>query len=331
MPYNYSPIISVIMPVFNSSRFLKEAIDSILDQSFSSFELLIVDDASSDSSPDIIRSYKDNRIVFLKNETNMGIAFSLNYAIQSAKGEFLARMDADDVMLPRRLEMQVKYLQSHLEVGVVGTKAIGINSDGNQFRNFFVSRTNKHIKSRLFFECSFIHPSVMLRKSVLNQNLINYDLSYSHAQDYRLWVDLSDKTEFYNLPMKLLKYRFHDSAISCKKKNDRNLQFELALRTLSEMYKKNDIMLSQEELVMIVAATLGMLCNIEQDYQKFPKVARKVMLQTPKQYSKILVLRGFAKLWVSNSRLKTWNHNSIILNIIGVLEIGLARIQRKYI
>lgn len=331
MEKNVTPLISVIMPVYNSIPFLSEAIESVLHQTFESFELIIINDGSTDESKSILDLYVDSRIFVKSNNHNKGIACSLNYGISIARGQFITRMDADDVMMPKRLEKQFHYLMSHPEVGIVGSRAFCINSEGKIFGHYYVTRTNVLIKSRLFFECSLIHPSIMIRKSILDEYNIGYDVSYAHAQDYRLWVDLSDKTEFYNLPMKLLKYRIHTSAISSKKTKNRNLQFDLALLTLSEMYKKNNVMLTDKEMAMIVASTLGMLCNIEHDYREFPKVARKVVSQVPKQYSKITVFRGFAKLWVSNTRLKIWKQNSIIFNIIGVFEIGLARIRRKYI
>ena len=118
------PMVSVVMPVYNGSKYLKEAIDSILNQTFTNFELIIINDGSTDNSEDIIFSYQDRRIYYLKNEHNKGICITLNRGLDNARGKYIARMDCDDISMPQRLAKQVNYLERHRDVGALGTDII---------------------------------------------------------------------------------------------------------------------------------------------------------------------------------------------------------------
>jgi len=200
-----SPAVSVIMPVFNGGEFLKESIDSILRQSFKDFEFIIINDGSVDNSLSIIKSTRDKRVRVINHSRNLGIVASLNQGIKAAKGELIARMDADDISLPNRLLIQVKFLKNNPDVGVCGTYAINTKS-GKLIKDY---TRNDQLKAKLFFNSPFVHSSVLFRKSLLIENNLSYLESYRYAEDYKLWSQLAQFTNFAVIPKVLLKYRDH--------------------------------------------------------------------------------------------------------------------------
>lgn len=210
MTGNLNPSISVLMSVFNSEKYLKEAIESILNQTFTNFEFLIINDGSNDDSRNIILSFSDPRIVLIDNENNIGLTRSLNKGIESARGKYIARMDADDISMPTRLEKQVNFLNENLQIGLLGT----------WFEYFpggpVIKPPCKHeeIYAQLFKNNPVAHPSVMLRRSVLIENKCLYNNKFKKAQDYELWSRLIEKTRVANLPEVLLLYRVHQGQIS---------------------------------------------------------------------------------------------------------------------
>lgn len=199
--------VTVLMSVFDGREYLTDAIDSILAQTFTDFEFLIVNDASTDDSVEIIKSYTDPRIRLIHNSRRIGLAASLNKGLRSARGEYIARMDCDDISANERLAMQVDLLDSHREIGVCGTwiKFIGEKS-GKIFRYYPDPGLNK---STLLFDPPVAHPSVMFRKSAFFDNDLYYDESFEYAQDYDLWFRASMHMEFSNIPKVLVLYRMH--------------------------------------------------------------------------------------------------------------------------
>lgn len=202
------------MSVFNGERFLRAAIDSILNQTYSDFEFIIIDDGSSDRSLEIIRQYQklDKRIVIIQNESNIGLAGSLNNGIAVAKGEFIARMDADDVSLPARLGKQFSFMKKNPEVGVVGSQIQIIDSHGNVIENDRLPTSDTLIRWKMCFENPIRHPTVMMRTSLVRQ--VNGYRDYKTTQDYDLWQRISEISELRNLDETLILYRLHDSNIS---------------------------------------------------------------------------------------------------------------------
>lgn len=211
------PVVSVLLPVYNTPNvFLKECIESILTQTFTDFELIIVNDASTDISVETtVLSYDDKRIRYYKNKENMGISRTRNKLLDLADGTYLAIMDHDDVSLPTRFEKQVSYLNNHPDVGVVSSKIRQI--PGNKETNPPIE--NKDIELALMKYCVIMHPASMVRKSVLIDNDIRYEETYSPAEDYALWLRLIGHTKFHNIPEVLFLYRFHATNTSKTQKN----------------------------------------------------------------------------------------------------------------
>ena len=186
-----APQISVIMSVYNAEKFICKTIDSILNQNFSDFEFLIIDDCSKDKSYEIISSYKDGRIKVFKNKINQGYINSLNQLINYSKGKYIARQDHDDISLPNRLLLQFRYLENNLDVGICGTNATFF---GQKRWHTSLPTNDADIRANMIIRNPFIHSSVMIRSSLfLADKTMKYDLSYYPAEDYYLWFKISTK------------------------------------------------------------------------------------------------------------------------------------------
>lgn len=200
------PKVSVLMPVYKTNeKYLREAIESILSQTFEDFKFLILDDCPEDDREEIIKSYKDKRIKYYKNEKNLEITLSRNKLIDMAQGEFLAVIDHDDIALPTRFEEQVRVLDMHPEIGIVGSWV-------ERFPNIKVVKypeSNQDIEQYLMQGCAVPHTGAMIRASILPDN--PYEDKFSPAEDYALWCRLIGKTQFYNIPKVLMKYRIQDN------------------------------------------------------------------------------------------------------------------------
>ncbi|OMF66944.1 MULTISPECIES: glycosyltransferase family 2 protein [Paenibacillus] len=210
------PKISVLMPVYNGAAYLEEAIQSILNQTYDDFEFIIINDGSTDRSGEILNTYVDPRIVRIENKINVGIVESLNEGIRAAGGEFIVRMDADDFSLPNRLGIQSAFMDSHPEIGVCGSYVQVMNREEIWYQPVHP----EEVKCRLLFHCCLAHPSVMLRRAVLDHYSLRYDSSYAHAEDYQLWTWLSRVTKLTNVPEVLLHYRKHEGQVSIRRQSE---------------------------------------------------------------------------------------------------------------
>lgn len=199
------------MPVYNAAPYLREAMDSIIGQTFANFEFLIINDGSTDTSEEIIQSYRDSRIVYKKNDKNRGLVDTLNIGIDLAQGEYIARMDADDISLPERFTRQVAFMDTHPDVGACGT-AYQFFGDSNQIE--VRPADYKRAFTLLASTPSLGHPTSMIRKQVLNTHAIRYESTFGYAADYALWVRISQVSRLCSLPEPLLRYRWHSSNMS---------------------------------------------------------------------------------------------------------------------
>ena len=218
MDKDLSPRVTVLMPVFNGGPFLREAIQSILDQNYQDFELLIFNDGSTDNSSVTINSFADKRITGYHYEKNIGYVSRLNYGISIAKGEYIARMDADDVSLPSRLKTQVEFMDAFSEVGICGTSIEIIDELGLSLGNGQRYIEDEMLRIKLLADACFAHPTVIIRKSILVTNNLWYNENFAPAEDYKLWFDVSLKSDLANLPEVLLKYRIHSQQITRRKR-----------------------------------------------------------------------------------------------------------------
>ena len=211
-----NPLVSVLMSVYNGDRYLNEAVESILSQTYEDFEFIIINDGSTDQTKEILSSFSeiDHRIRVFHQE-NHGLIFSLNKGLELARGKYVARMDADDISLPRRLEEQINYLRANPDVGVLGTQMEIINENGKKIGKYQVPCSHNLIIWQVLFGRPFAHPSVMFKKSIIEQ-VGGYSKKYTHAEDLELWSRLVGKTQFRNLSESLCKYRALSNSISVK-------------------------------------------------------------------------------------------------------------------
>jgi len=228
------PKISVVMPVYNGEKYLKQAVESILNQSFKDFEFIIVNGNSVDKSLEILRDFqqKDERIKLVSGE-NKGLIYSLNEGVKMAQGEYIVRMDADDVSYPNRLEKQLKYVQEK-GLDVCGTWAEGVDAFGSKIREMQYPPDANKIKTFTLLHSPFIHPSVIFRKDVFDE-VGGYRSFFKHIEDYELWTRLVFKYKTDNIPEALLKYRFHGEQAT--KKNNFTIRVKGVLVRILALFR----------------------------------------------------------------------------------------------
>ncbi len=204
------PKITVLMTVYNGGPYLPKAIDSVLRQTYRDFELLIIDDCSTDGSVDYIKKFLDERIVLLRNVTNLGQTKSLNLGLELARGEYIARMDADDVASPQWLENLLGVMAKNAQLTVVSPRAAAINSSGNFLKVLNSPRTGEDILLKSFFASPINHVGSLMRRAAI-RGLKGYDESFKIAADYDLWSRLlRDGHHLENYPKVLVSVRFHE-------------------------------------------------------------------------------------------------------------------------
>ncbi len=208
--------VSVLMAVYNGETYLDKAIISILQQSYEDFEFLIIDDASTDKTIEILRSYSDPRITVVRNETNFGLTKSLNIGLKLAKGKYIARQDCDDISYKLRLERQVQFLDLNPEVILVGAQSRIIDSDGKPLRSGAEEKETSKLSViwQLMFDSPFIHSTVMFRKDIVHEKYGGYDEQFRTSQDFVLWSKLSKENTLLNLNEILLDFRTHEKSVS---------------------------------------------------------------------------------------------------------------------
>lgn len=212
MSNDINPKVSVIMSVYNGEKYLREAIDSILNQTFTDFEFIIINDGSTDKTKDILESYFDPRLRIIHQE-NVGLTESLNRGIGIARGKYIARQDADDISLPRRLELQLTYLERHPQVALLGTWARTIDKDGNAIKEMRYPTNPNFLRWRMLFNNNLIHSSVMFNAEKIRQ-LGGYNIDLARAQDYDLWLRIMMRHEIAQLSEVLLQWRDHPKNIT---------------------------------------------------------------------------------------------------------------------
>ena len=262
-----SPIVTILMSVFNGQAFLSEAVESILAQTFRDFEFLVVDDGSTDRTPEILADYasRDERMRVLRHE-NKGRALSLNIGMNLAIGNYIARMDADDVAMPRRLEEQVDFMERHPEVGILGGAVELMTAAGRVIHTTRPPLEDSEIRS-LMLRCNPIcHPAVMMRKDVA---LISsgYRKVFLDADDYDLWLRMSERSQLACLASPVLRYRIHSDQVSVRNLRHQTLCM-LAARAAASLRQrgKPDPLWNVEEITPELLDTLGVkAAEIRQD------------------------------------------------------------------
>ena len=253
---SHRPAISVIMPVYNTAQFLREAIDSIINQTFTDFEFIIIDDASTDGSKEISKTYTDHRIILIENEINKGYVYGLNYAISIARGKYVARMDSDDISSLARLQVQYDFLENSKNVVMCGTFYELIGS--RQIVELPVCYED--VKNQILYENAFGHPTVMFSREFFHEHNLNYDSFMVPAEDFNLWSRIAEIGEIRNIPQVLLFYRLHDKQISQTKNLEQlKITHQICWRNLVKYAELNDSLFYEDSNSCLVDEFLSRL------------------------------------------------------------------------
>lgn len=224
------PTITVLMPVYNVEKYIRFAIDSILSQTYEDFSFLIIDDASTDHTVDIICEYQDKRIKLIRNSRNLGVANSLNKGLAIIDSPYIARMDGDDISNPTRFEKQLAYMKFYPKLSIVGSHMELIDDRGTIIKKQNKQVENENIKVGLFLgHTSLAHPSIIIKRSALNKFRLQYDSAYQYAEDYELYCKASQYIEFDNYPEALVQYRIHPESVSQKHRKQQIMDAKTAL------------------------------------------------------------------------------------------------------
>lgn len=202
------------MAVHNGEAYLAQAVESILSQTFQDFEFLIIDDASTDQSHKMLSGFNDERVRLIAHSHKLGLSSALNKGIELAEGEYIARMDHDDVCRPQRLKRQVDFMDAHTDTDVLGTWAQTLGLRREQTWRY--PTLDEDIRSEFAFNSAMVHSSVMLRKATIERLQLRYDVSVARAQDYELWTRAATRIRFANLDSALILYRVHPDQVGRK-------------------------------------------------------------------------------------------------------------------
>ena len=236
----FIPKVSVLMPAYNAAKYINTAIESMLNQTFTDFEFIIINDGSTDETEEIIKSYQDSRIRYFKNETNIKLIATLNKGFDLCRGEFIVRMDADDISHSDRIEKQVSFMEQNPEIGLCGTafESFGFINGPYHYR-----LTDQEIRIRLLHECHMLHPSIILRTSVIREN--NIYMTVLHGEDLDFFIRISEHTKLANLPDILINYQQLPESMSKANSeiteiNCTKIHHQLFLK-LDETFTENDV------------------------------------------------------------------------------------------
>ena len=273
-----SPKVTVLMSVYNGEKYLREAIGSILNQTFTDFEFIIIDDGSTDRTRNILTEYadQDQRIVQVRNQENIGLTQSLNKGIKLARGIYIARQDADDISDRQRLKRQINYMQKHPEVGLLGTAYHLIDENGKYICTNYPETNDTAIRWRMLFRNAFIHTSIMIRREFLTQKCLSYSENLPCSQDMGLWVQLMEYTQVANLKEPLVSLRRHDNSIS-------TIQFEEQERIATEISSKQLLRLLPDSSLSIKEVSI-----LRRWHKQLPRQLRKEDFRLCRTYLDIL-------------------------------------------
>lgn len=250
---DYIPgLVSVVMPAYNASAYIKEAIESILFQTYSNLEFLIINDGSSDNTLEIIKSFTDSRIRVINNTQNRGLIYCLNHGISSSRGEYIARMDSDDIAYKNRLELQVDFLEHHAAYGLVGCGR-QLFGENLKKRNQMFPSTNSEIIGYSYLANPVIHPTFLFRKTICTSYGITYNPEFMHLEDYKFVIDcINNGIKIHNIPHILLKYRISPTQVTSINFNNQ-LEKNRKLRTewISLFCMKHSIYYSNDHISLI--------------------------------------------------------------------------------
>ena len=278
------PKISIIMPIYMAEKYVEYAVQSILNQSYSDFELIVIDDKGTDNSISIVEGIKDSRIKILENDINRGIAFSRNKGIENAAGEYIALMDDDDFAPAYRLKIENEFLDSNLDISVVGGAAHVIDEYNNviKYNNIQMIHNPYRLRAELLFHDVVMNGSTMFRKEFVLNHFIKYQDNMNGMEDYRFWVDCSVLGKIVTLDHVLLYWRDNPNNETAKNISFRKLERQETFKKIQEhALKVNGFDLNEEELRCFQKgfAEGGRAFSSRQDLEQLYLVMKKLIEQ----------------------------------------------------
>jgi len=287
------PETTVLIPTYNCGKFIKATLESILSQTYQDYEILIIDDGSTDNTFETLNMFSDQRIIYLKNDKNLGIVKSLNKGVKKARGKFIARMDADDLMVGNRLYDQIAFLKKEPAYGIVGSWYRITDEKGNLLQSLKTQESHDCIKLGLLFRNQFAHPSITMRTELVKQ--LKYKEDFIYTEDYDLWCRMAQVTKLANLPSYHLLYRWHSNNTCNKRQNElkRNV-----VKLLSRELNRYHIDHGKEELIMHSALCFG----YGKKYFNSDQKLMKLNLWLDKIFSSKMIIDKFNTIGLENFR-----------------------------
>ena len=304
---NTNPKISVIMSVYNTPiEYLKESIDSILNQTYKDFEFIIINDNSNDLTTDFLSTYTDNRIRLFTNETNLGLTKSLNVALNNSIGKYIARMDSDDIALPNRLEEQLEYIENNPQYIAIGSSFKKSNSD-KIIKKHNMSRETRRCRM-LFYNEGLCHPTAFINNEILKKYDIKYDENILKAQDYALWVELLKYGNIGNIDKQLLIYRIHNNQIT----NNFSSQMKYEQMTMKKQLDKFNYHFDNKEIDLFYHIYRGEITDNENIALEF--INKLIKLNDTKAlYNQKTFIYEIKRVWLLGSLKQIKKHHRIAM------------------
>lgn len=328
MSINYLYTVSVLMPAYNAVEHIREAIDSILEQTFTDFEFLIIDDGSTDNTIEVIKEYSDPRIKLIHNDKNQGLIYSLNYGLDIAQGKYIARMDADDIALNTRFEKQVDFLENNPDISILGTAFAFLGTPYEIHHPNY----NQEIRIKLLDDGAFAHPTVMMRRDVIISNNIRYNADYKYIEDYRFWVEAAIKNiKMANLDEMLLKYRQHSQQVSYQKfqeqeETKQRIKLEYLTHYFGKYLTSNELFSVNQCFDIDLPSKMLILDKLSRTNRKYNLFYQKYF----DKYIDILIYRNIPEdRFISLRELLKMISNNVSLRFLSVLlKINIKKLVR---
>lgn len=293
------PLVSVIMPVHNEEKYIGKAINSILKQSYTEWELIIIDDCSVDNTLKIIIEFKDSRIRVYRNEVNRGIAYSLNRALQLSRGEYIARMDGDDCSVKNRIKIQVDFLKTHKDIALCGGNIRYIKGNRKTIKIKKYCSDYLKVQMGMLFACELAHPTIMLNRRLVDDKDFYYKENV-RAEDYELWSRLIMKYRMANINRTLLYYRIHDKSITSSQNRELILSTarvqSLILKTMS---KTEDVIILEDQLIMGI--------NNQKELKQIEEELKQIIINNPYMLKYLFYFRNKMDVIYRHSEVKMNN------------------------
>lgn len=284
------PETTILIPTYNCGKFLLECLGSVLRQKYENYEILIIDDGSTDDTEGIIRNLNLPKLRYYRSNKNSGIVEALNKGLELAEGKYIARMDADDLMLGNRLQEQVNFLNSNSDFGLVGGNYQIIDNDGVLKDKVYTNFDPQFLRLGLIFRNQFHHSAVTMRTSLVKE--LKYSSKYPFCEDHELWIRFSEVTRIMNLPRFYLSYRWHDDN-SCRK--HQSLLKANVVSLLSRELDKNNIEHSIEELMLHSSVCFGVF-NI---FKKYGRKGYDILNWYDKVFGSDIIIANYDAVWLS--------------------------------